>query len=276
MLYAQPIPFKLIDDRRLGDYVKSAFTLSCYNAKKKSIKMPSSRTFSVSLILCSATYFIGATSYEPSQSADEDIQRLFSLYMDARSSGMMDEADILAKQIVERSILSFGRNSKDTARALTSLGTLQTSNQENIAAIQNFAAAIDIVEIMDGNLSIDLLSPLKAMGAAQLQAGNGDGARDAWIRAVHISHVNLGPHTLEQIETLQAMVALYSRAEMSKEERIVRRQIKYLQYRYSTIDQQEIVPETYDTTEGMIPIGNMESGSEYMHSEYMHRYRQFQ
>ena len=262
--------------------------------------MPSFHTFSISLIVCfnllitqhataddastaaldvratTATYFIGATSYEPSQSADDDIQRLFSLYMDARSSGMMDEADILAKQIVERSILSFGRNSKDTARALTSLANLQTSNHENIAAIQNFAAAIDIVEIMDGRLSIDLLSPLKAMGAAQLQAGNGDGARDAWIRAVHISHVNLGPHNLEQIETLQAMAALYSRAEMSKEERIVRRQIKYLQYRYSIIDQQEIVPETYETTEGMIPIGNMESGSEYMHSEYTHRYRQFQ
>lgn len=257
--------------------------------------MPSSRTSSISLIICfnlfitqhaiaddasaavldvratSATYFIGATSYEPSQSADEDIQRLFSLYMDARSSGMMDEADILAKQIVERSILSFGRNSKDTARALTSLGTLQTSNQENIAAIQNFAAAIDIVETMDGNLSIDLLSPLKAMGAAQLQEGNGDSARDAWIRAVHISHVNLGPHNLEQIETLQAMAALYSRAEMSKEERIVRRRIKYLQYRYSTPERQEIAPAFNDDTEGMIPLGKMESGP-----GYSHRYRQFQ
>jgi len=248
--------------------------------------MPSTRTISVSLILgcnflitqhataadastavsdasgASAAFFIGATTYEPSESADEDIQRLFSLYMDARSSGMMEEADILAKQIVEKSILSFGRNSKDTARALTSLATLQTSNHENIAAIQNFAAAIDIVETMDGRLSSDLISPLKALGAAQLQAGNGDHARDAWIRAVHISHVNLGPHNLDQIETLQAIAALYSRAEMSKEERNVRRQIQYLQYRSSTIDQQDIVPEIYEDTEGMIPGDIMGSGSE--------------
>ena len=115
---------------------------------------------------------------------------------------------------------------------------------------------------MDGRLSMDLLGPLKAMGAAQLQAGNGDYARDAWIRAVHISHVNLGPHNLEQIETLQAIADLYFSAEKGKEERNVRRQIRYLQYRYSTIDQQEIEPETIEFTEGMIPVGAMRPGFE--------------
>ena len=209
-----------------------------------------------------AVAFVDTTNYELIESADEDIQQLFSLYMDARTAGMMQEADVLAKQIVEQSIRSFGRDSKDTARALTSLASLQTSNHENIAAIQNFAAAIDIIEFMDGRLSMDLLNPLKAMGAAQLQAGNGDHARDAWIRAVHISHVNLGPHNLEQIETLYAIAALYSSAEMSKEERIVRRQIKYLQYRYSAPERQEIVPAMNEETEGMIPTGGMESGSE--------------
>ena len=175
---------------------------------------------------------------------------------------MMEEADILAKQIVERSILSFGRDSKDTARALTSLATLQTSNHENIAAIQNFAAAIDIVETMDGRLSMDLLGPLKAMGAAQLQAGNGDYARDAWIRAVHISHVNLGPHNLEQIETLHAIADLYFSAEKGKEGRNVLRQIKYLQYRYSVPERQEIVPAMIDEIEETNRNAIMESGSE--------------
>ena len=122
--------------------------------------------------------------------------------------------------------------------------------------------ADDIIEFMDGRLSVDLLNPLKAIGAAQLQAGNGDHARDAWIRAVHISHVNLGPHNLEQIETLYAIAALYSRAEMSKEERIVRRQIKYLRYRYSAPERQEIVPAMNEKTEGMMPAGGVGSGSE--------------
>jgi hypothetical protein len=210
----------------------------------------------------SAAYFVGATSYEPRESADDNIRRLFSLYMDARSAGMMEEADILAKQIVERSILSFGRNSKDTARALTSLATLQTSNNENIAAIQNFAAAIDIVETMDGRLSMDLLAPLKAMGAAQLQAGNSDHARDAWIRAVHISHVNLGPHNLEQIETLQAIANLYFSVEKGKEGRNILRQIKYLQYRYSAPERQEIVPAMIDEIEETNRNAIMESGAE--------------
>jgi hypothetical protein len=266
--------------------VKSAFSPSCYNEIKKSTEMPSIRTASINFILFipllavqhaaaqdssvtdrdvagrPAVAFVDTANYELIESADEDIQQLFSLYMDARTAGMMQEADVLAKQIVEKSIRSFGRDSKDTARALTSLATLQTSNHENIAAIQNFAAAIDIIEFMDGRLSMDLHNPLKAMGAAQLQAGNGDHARDAWIRAVHISHVNLGPHNLEQIETLYAIAALYSRAEMSKEERIVRRQIKYLQYRYSASERQEIVPAMNEQTEGMIPISSVASGSE--------------
>ena len=249
--------------------------------QKRAQKMPSVRTASLNLVLLiplltaqraaaddesasaldvasySTAYFVGATNDEPNDSADEDIQRLFSLYRDARASGMMQEADILAKQIVERSILSFGRASKDTARALTSLATLQTSNHENIAAIQNFAAAIDIVESMDGRLSIDLISPLKAMGAAQLQAGNGDYARDAWNRAVHISHVNLGPHNFEQIETLQAIADLYSSTEESKEARSARRRIKYLQYRYSLLGPQEIEPEFFDNFAGAIPNDRM-------------------
>lgn len=250
--------------------------------KEKSAEMPSIRTASINFILCiplltgqyataddtsetdlyvagkSAIAFVDTTNYELIDSADADIQQLFSLYMDARTAGMMQEADVLAKQIVEKSIRSFGRNSKDTARALTSLATLQTSNHENIAAIQNFAAAIDIIEFMDGRLSMELLNPLKAIGAAQLQAGNGDHARDAWIRAVHISHVNLGPHNLEQIETLYAIAALYSSAGKSKEERIVRRQIQYLQYRYSAAERQEVIPAVYEETEGMIPYGGME------------------
>ena len=97
-----------------------------------------SSTNDLDIARTSAVSFVDTTNYELIESADEDIQQLFSLYMDARAAGMMQEADVLAKQIVERSIRSFGRNSKDTARALTSLATLQTSNHENIAAIQNF------------------------------------------------------------------------------------------------------------------------------------------
>jgi tetratricopeptide (TPR) repeat protein len=164
------------------------------------------------------------------QGADE-VSRLFGLYMDARVTGTADEADVLAKQIVEVSIRSYGRDSKGTARALTNLANLQITKEENAAAIQNLSAAIDIIERIENNLSLDLVSPLSALGSAQVQAGNADLAQIAWKRAVHISHVNLGPHNYQQIETLYSLSQLLARAGESKAANKVRKQIAYLRSR---------------------------------------------
>lgn len=164
-------------------------------------------------------------------SHEEEIRRLFDLYIDARVAGTAEEADVLAKQIVQVSILSYGRDSKDTAKALVNLASLQVTHEENTAAIQNLTAAIDIVERVENNLSLDLISPLNAMGAAQLQAGNDELAKEAWFRAVHISHVNLGPHNYQQIETLQAIGQVYIADGKNKKAKKIRRRIKYLQSR---------------------------------------------
>ena len=193
-------------------------------------------------------FFVGSPVYETDQSSDEEVRRLFGLYVDARSAGVIDEADSLAKQIVEMSISSFGRDSKDTARALTNLANLQASNDENEAAIQNYTAAIDIVEALDSRLSMDLLMPLKALGAVELQAGNGDRAQDAWIRAVHISHVNMGPHNFQQIETLQSMARLFSDAGMNKEAKRTYKRIQYLRSRFAEQSHIDVLPMDYDGT----------------------------
>lgn len=166
------------------------------------------------------------------ENSDEDeVRRLFDLYIDARVAGTAEEADVLAKQIVQVSITSFGRDSKGTAKALVNLASLQVTHEENTAAIQNLTAAIDIVERVENNLSLDLIGPLNAMGAAQFQAGNEDLAKEAWFRAVHISHVNLGPHNYQQIETLQAIGQVYEADGKNKKAKKIRRRIKYLQSR---------------------------------------------
>jgi len=162
---------------------------------------------------------------------DDQVMRLFDLYMDARIAGTTQEADVLAKQIVEVSIRSYGRDSKGTARALTNLASLQVSNDENTAAIQNLSAAIDIIESVENNLSLDLISPLTAMGSAQQQAGNAELAQLSWNRAVHISHVNLGPHNYQQIETLYSLSRLLIEAGENKAANKMRRRIAYLQSR---------------------------------------------
>ena len=189
-----------------------------------------------------ASWYLGVPELSVEQATDDEVRRLFQLYMEARVSNMNDEADALAKQIVEVSIRSYGRESTDTARALTNLATLQASNDDNASAIKNYATAIGIVERVDSNVSLELVQPLQAMGAAQLQLGNVDHARSAWMRAVHVSHVNLGPHNFQQLETLQAMARLYAEAGMSKEYKKTRKRISYLRARYAELNHEAMIP----------------------------------
>lgn len=159
---------------------------------------------------------------------ENEIYRLLELYEDARTAGMLEEADVLAKQVVELSIKSYGRDSQGTARALTNLATLQSENAEYVAAIQNLSAAIDIVERVEDSLSMNLLYPLNEMGRLQFRAGQTDLAQKTWTRAIHISHVNLGPHNFEQVETLQAIEGLLVANGKNRKARKLRRRISEL------------------------------------------------
>ena len=175
------------------------------------------------------------------RSTDNYIARLFAQFADAQSTGMWEEAAVLAKQIVEYSIESHGFYSKHTARALTHLASSQAAHGEHSAAIQNFAAAIDIIERLESRLSVDLIDPLQAMGVVQFRSGDAARASDAWYRALHISHVNLGPHNVEQVEILQSIAYFYYGAGMTTEARKMRKRIAYLFARDSNQDSKEIM-----------------------------------
>ncbi len=171
-----------------------------------------------------------------------ELRRLLDLYRDARFTGMLDEADVLAKQIVELSIVSYGVDSKNTARALTNLAIVQTESDDYDAAMRNFAAAIDIIERLDDRLSEDLISPLNALGMVQLKASRADLARESWFRSVHISQVNYGPHNYGQIETLNALRRMFLRAGLSNEALKLQKRIYYLRIRDVDPDDEDVVP----------------------------------
>ncbi len=164
-------------------------------------------------------------------STEDEILELFSLYLEARSTGMLGEAEILAKQVVELSISSYGVQSKRTARALTDLGELQASNGDYRAALLNLAQAIEIIENLDNYLSMDLMNPVRTMADVQMRVGATDLAVGNWNRALHISHVNLGPHNADQIETLLSLGRLYASAGKAKEANRIRKRIRYLETR---------------------------------------------
>lgn len=138
-----------------------------------------------------------------------ELRRLFQLYREALDNKAFLEADTLAKRVVELSIRLNGLDSHDSAKALTNLGIAQHNNRDFDSAQRNFLAAVGIVERIDDRLSAELINPLRGLAATQAAVGRADLARASFQRAVHISHVNEGPHNKYQLETLSSMADLY-------------------------------------------------------------------
>lgn len=129
----------------------------------------------------------------------------FQRFKELQDAGVYDQAENIAKRIIEMSITQTGPTSNDTARALTNLGMVQHKMKNYEAAKQNFESAIDIITDNEDKLSEMLINPLIGRGAAELESGRPDLALRTYSQATHISHVNHGPHNLDQIYLLEAM-----------------------------------------------------------------------
>ena len=185
---------------------------------------------------------IGFAAAEDIETPEEQLQRYFLLYKNALDNDNFEEADGFAKRVVELSIEIFGINSLDSARALTNLGIAQHHNEDYDAAELNYSAAIDIIERTEDRLNSNLINPLKGLGAAQLAAGRPDEAIQSFDRAVHVSHVNEGPHNLMQVEVLQSLAETYlAVGELELAERI-QDHVFQLQARDVDLSSVDIVP----------------------------------
>lgn len=147
----------------------------------------------------------------PEEATEEHLLDEFARYRRLVATGTLDEADIAAKQIVEMAIRIYGPQSRETASALNNLGIVQHRNRQYDAAIQNFAAAVEIIEFEEDRLNSALVNPLKGLGAAQLAIGRPDQAKRTYERAAHITHVNDGPHNMGQVEILESIVEAHIR-----------------------------------------------------------------
>jgi len=141
--------------------------------------------------------------------AQQQLAEDFALYKNLLANGMTAEADVVAKRIVELSIRWNGFESADTAWALTNLAIVQHFNKEYETAQQNYEAAIGIIEQVEHRLTSALINPLRGLGAAQLASGRPDMALDTFGRARHVSHVNEGPHNLDQVVILESIAEIY-------------------------------------------------------------------
>ena len=144
----------------------------------------------------------------------DDATRLlgeFDLFKQLMADNVLDEADTVAKRVVELAIKTHGPQSNEFAKALTNLAIVQYRTEQFDASIHNFESAIGIIEDNEDRLNAQLINPLKGLGAAQLEFGRPDLASKTFQRAVHVSHVNEGPHNLDQIELLESIAETYAR-----------------------------------------------------------------
>ena len=130
---------------------------------------------------------------------------LADTYAESMANEAFYEATVVAKQLVEISMVEKGQRNLDTAAALSDLGYAQYSDEAYDAAILNFKASVAMFERLENNLSARLIEPLRGLGHAQLADGRPDLARDSFEMAVHINNVNEGPLNPEQVELLEAM-----------------------------------------------------------------------
>ena len=178
----------------------------------------------------------------PQETDQARLGRLFTLFTDAIAERQFEEADTLAKQIVEQAIRTYGLDSSESAKALTNLAIAQHGIRDYESAILNYEAAIGVFERTEDMLSYNLINPLRGLGAAQLANGRPDLARDSFNRAVHISHVNEGPHNLEQVEALESLAETYLSVGEMSEAIEVQKRIYYLQARNVDNRSLEIIP----------------------------------
>jgi tetratricopeptide (TPR) repeat protein len=154
----------------------------------------------------------GSDDFTVPEATDDDLlEAEFLLFKELMRENVFDEADTVAKRVVELAIKLHGPQSNQFAKALTNLAIVQFQTEQYDAATQNFESAIEIIEDNEDRLNVQLINPLKGLGAAQLESGRPDLASRTFQRAVHVTHVNEGPHNLDQLELLESMAETYVR-----------------------------------------------------------------
>lgn len=172
----------------------------------------------------------------------EDMLREHARFMQLLDEQNYDEADIAAKRVIEMAIKIYGPVSHETAKALNNLGYVQNSIGQYDAAIQNFTSAIEILETIEDRLNSSLVNPLRGLGAAQLGGGRPDLAARTFDRATHLTHVNEGPHNIEQVEILEALAEANVRRGDLKAARDVLDRIHILNVRHFADDTLGLLP----------------------------------
>ncbi len=145
----------------------------------------------------------------PPIAADQHQRDSFASFTDALANESFSEAEIAAKQMVERVNAKAIDAAYARARALHNLAIAQQLKGSHESAIQNYSVALDIISSEQSNLSPSLILPLRGLAIAHLDTGRPQQAFQTFDRALHVSNVNYGPHSLKQLPILNSKMQAY-------------------------------------------------------------------
>jgi tetratricopeptide (TPR) repeat protein len=147
---------------------------------------------------------VASASVIPEQRSELGEYRRF--YDQALAERQYLEAQTAAKQMVDFMNDRSDGDARAMADALSRLAVAQRLSEQYESAIQNYEAVIRLLESSENRLSDRLVQPLRGIGDTYMASGRPELALPVYEHAVHITHVNEGPHNLDQAELLDAMV----------------------------------------------------------------------
>ncbi|MGI9206178.1 MAG: tetratricopeptide repeat protein [Woeseiaceae bacterium] len=156
-----------------------------------------------------ARFELAALVQPPPISSSQDKRDRFAQMSEALANAAYPEAEIIAKQIVENVAADSENALTARALALHNLAVIQHHAANIESARQNYATAVNLIAREDNNLSPGLIQPLQGLAIAHLGQGRPDEAFAALDRAQHVSNVNFGPHSFEQLPLLQAKLQIH-------------------------------------------------------------------
>ena len=176
-----------------------------------------------------------------SEAASAGLQSWRRQYDDALAKGLFGEAEAIAKRMLE-TLLGGGAGQPLVADGLARLAFAQRQQQLYEAAVQNYAAAVDLLRSTGDHLSSNLIPPLRGLGDTYVASGRADMALPVYEQALHIRHVNDGPHTLEQVELLDDIAVALERSGGAEAALVALDRMFSLYARAYAADSEEVLP----------------------------------
>jgi len=156
-----------------------------------------------------------------------------SAYDAAMAAGSYAEAEVIAKERIAAELADGKQGDLSLVSLYTDLAHAQQLGTNLEAALRNYAEAVSIVENNTDNLNLGLERPLRGMGEAQLALERPDRAVEYLDRSVHVRQVNVGPHDVLQVRSLEPLAYAHAATGNVKRAEAVADRVRYLLNRHA-------------------------------------------